>query len=36
MGIKTEISQYDKYVIKCKKNGIKPMDLIDFIISIEK
>ena len=35
MGIKTEISAYDKYVAKCKKNKVKPMDLIDFIMAYE-
>lgn len=35
MGVKTEISAYDKYVKKCKKQNVKPMDLVDFIIAVE-
>jgi len=35
MGVKTHISNYDKYVAKCKKKKEKPMDLIDFIIEQE-
>ena len=32
MGVRTQITAYDKYVEKCKKDKIKPMDLIDFIM----
>jgi len=35
MGARTNISDYDKYVAKCKKKKEKPMDIIDFIISEE-
>ena len=35
MGVRTQITAYDKYVKKCKKDKIKPMDLIDFIIDKE-
>ena len=35
MGVKTEMVIYEKYVAKCKKKGVKPMDLIDFIIMVE-
>lgn len=35
MGVKTEISAYDKYVRNCKKKKIKPIDIIDFIIKTE-
>jgi len=35
MGTRTHISNYDKYVAKCKKDKKKPMDIIDFIISEE-
>ena len=35
MGVKTEVSMYDKYVAKCKKEKVKPMDFIEFIIAVE-
>ena len=35
MGTKTHVSNYDKYVAKCKKLGTKPKDFIDFIIEQE-
>ena len=35
MGTRTHISNYDKYVAKCKKDKKKPRDIIDFIISEE-
>jgi hypothetical protein len=35
MGLKTELSAYDKYVAKCKKDKVKPMDLLDFTIAYE-
>jgi len=35
MGARAHISNYDKYVAKCKKKKEKPMDIIDFIISEE-
>jgi len=35
MGTRTHISNYDKYVAKCKRDKIKPMDIIDFIINEE-
>lgn len=35
MGVKSEISAYDRYVKACKKNKVKPMDIIDFIIAVE-
>ena len=35
MGARTHVSNYSKYVIKCKKQKVKPMDLIDFIMEVE-
>jgi len=35
MGVKTEVAMYNKYVAKCKKAKIKPIDFIEFIITIE-
>ena len=34
MGIKTIDSLYKKYVAKCKKDNVKPLDYIDFIIEM--
>jgi len=35
MGVKTHSTNYDKYVNKCKKSKVKPMDFVDFIIEEE-
>ena len=35
MGIKTLAKQYKIYKDKCKKQKIKPMSYIDFIIEME-
>ena len=35
MGIKTLDKQYKAYKAKCKKQNIKPMSYIDFIIEME-
>lgn len=35
MGIKTLDKQYKMYKAKCKKQNIKPMSYIEFIIEME-
>jgi len=35
MGVKTLSKMYDTYVKKCKKDKVKHMDFIDFIMEME-